>query len=49
MKAVLLTDTLQLIFMLGALVSVAVSGASNLGLQNIWESAKKSGRLDFIE
>lgn len=50
MKAVLWTDTLQMIVMVGGVTATLVMGVVNTpgGLSQIWEDNLQSGRLDLI-
>jgi len=50
LKAVLWTDTLQLVIMIGGIFVVLIYGiVDGNGMAEIWEANKLSGRLDFLE
>lgn len=49
MKAVLWTDTIQTVFMVGGLLTVLIVGfIREGGIGNVWEANLQSGRLDFL-
>lgn len=48
MKAVLWTDTLQMIIMAGGCIALVIVGVVNEGgLSNIWQANVDSGRMDL--
>lgn len=49
LKAVLWTDTLQIGIMFAGIFAVIINAFRISGAAQIWESARVSGRLDFIE
>lgn len=50
LKAVVWTDTLQFILMLGAIICVIVLGLDTTGgIMNVWHSADRGGRLIFFK
>ena len=50
MKAVLWTDTLQLVIMLIGVFIVLIMGVvKEGGFGSVWETNRLSGRLDFME
>lgn len=47
LKAVLWTDALQAIIMIGSVIAVTIAGASQIGgMSVVWERASEAGRLD---
>jgi solute carrier family 5 (sodium-coupled monocarboxylate transporter), member 8/12 len=50
LKAVVWTDTLQFILMIGGLVCVIILGLTSTGgFMNVWETADAGGRLIFFK
>lgn len=50
LKAVVWTDTLQFILMIGGLVCVIILGLTSTGgIVNVWETAEDGGRLIFFK
>lgn len=50
LKAVVWTDTLQFLLMIGGLVCVIVLGLlSTGGIENVWNKADEGGRLIFLK
>lgn len=50
LKAVIWTDVMQMVIMLAGFVAVIARGAViQGGLTNIWEDARKGGRLEAFE
>lgn len=50
LKAVVWTDTLQFLLMLGAITCVIVLGLNTTGgFSNVWEAADRGGRLTFFK
>jgi solute carrier family 5 (sodium-coupled monocarboxylate transporter), member 8/12 len=50
LKAVVWTDTLQFLLMIGAIVCVIALGLQTTGgFQNVWEAAERGGRLTFFK
>lgn len=50
LKAVVWTDTVQFILMLGAIISVIVLGLNTTGgFMNVWNTADRGGRLIFFK
>ena len=50
LKAVLWTDTLQLIVMIAGVLTVLAMGiAEEGGFYQVWETSRISGRLDMLE
>ena len=49
-KAVVWTDAIQMVILLGGLIVIAAIGASKMGGGNaVWEIAKSTGRTNFAE
>lgn len=50
MKAVVWTDTIQTVIMVGALTVVLVMGTINAGgFAEVWKKNKEGGRIDFFK
>lgn len=50
MKAVVWSDTLQIGFMYGSLITVLVKGIFDVGgLDVVWERSSSSGRLEMLK
>ena len=48
MKAVLYTDFIQTLIMLGGYFALVIVGAGDMGgIGEVWETARKGGRLNF--
>ncbi|XP_017776934.1 PREDICTED: sodium-coupled monocarboxylate transporter 2-like [Nicrophorus vespilloides] len=47
LKAVIWTDALQLLFMVGTIIGIAVMGFTDVGFAEVFNAASKSGRLDI--
>ncbi len=47
LKAVLWTDALQAVIMIGSIIAVIIAGVNQIGgMSIVWERAKDAGRLD---
>lgn len=50
LKAVVWTDTLQFLLMIGGVIAVTILGLMETGgFTNVWETADAGGRLTFFE
>ena len=50
MKAVLWTDTIQMIIMFGAMLAIIVKGSFDVGgFGSVWHAADEGGRLEFFK
>ncbi len=47
-KAVLWTDSLQMLLMIATIVSVVIKGAVDIGFEKMWQTAAKGMRTDFF-
>ena len=49
MKAVVWTDTFQIILMTASVTVLVVKGVSDVGFANVWQRNLDSGRLEFFK
>jgi len=49
MKAVVWTDTIQIILMLVSMTVLVIKGVVDVGIENFWERNLNSGRLEFFK
>ena len=50
LKAVMWTDTFQMLIIMGGFIAVLVQGSEEVGgFNEIWETARKGGRLDIVK
>ncbi len=48
MKAVVLSDTIQIVLMIGSMATLVIKGVLDIGIKNVWERNLNSGRLEFF-
>jgi len=49
MKAVVWSDTIQIILMLVSMGVLVIKGVVDVGIENVWERNLNSGRLEFFK
>ena len=50
MKAVLWTDTIQMIIMFGAMLAIIIKGSLDVGgFGSVWSTAEEGGRIEFFK
>ncbi len=49
LKAVVWTDTVQIVLMIGSMATLVIKGVIDVGIENVWRRNLNSSRLEFFK